>query len=317
LIQYFQDIATTFLKYRYLHNNNILIKKINKIVYSLCKASIRILIPLCYHYNKSEQPGIAAGSYDGSPPIILSLTTFPARVNTIWIVLETLMRQSFKPNRIILWLAAEQFPNGLSELPGKVLNMQKRGLEIRFCDDLRSHKKYYYTMLENPDAIVITVDDDVFYPENMVSLLVKQYQRHPNCIVANRAHKITFADNKVAPYSKWITFALGEKNPSMLLVPTGVGGCLWPPHILHKEVFNKKAMKELAPLADDMWLKCMGVLNGVKVVKSMPILSEFFTLRGLYKTGLAKQNIGKNLNDIQLSKIMEAYSIDFSIYRDS
>jgi len=316
LIWQLQEINTALLRYRYLHNNRM-IKVINKIVYILCKAVIRAGMPLYYNYSKSEKSGIANETNNALPPIIISLTSFPARINTIWIVIETLMRQSLKPNKIVLWLAAEQFPKGLLELPDKVLVMQKRGLEIRFCDDLLSHKKYYYTMLENPDSIVITVDDDIFYPENMVSLLVKQYQKYPDCVIANRAHKITFIGNKVAPYSKWIKFALGEENPSMLLAPTTGGGCLFPPHIFHKEVFNKDAIKKLAPLADDIWLKCMLVLNGVEVVKSKPILSEIITLKGASRTGLAKQNVDNNLNDTQLVKIMESYNIDFSKYMEN
>ncbi|MPL68901.1 hypothetical protein SDC9_14634 [bioreactor metagenome] len=315
MIWQLQEINTALLRYRYLHNS-IITKTISKIIYSLCKVVIRVGMPLYYKYSKSEKSGIANEINNALPPIIISLTSFPARINTIWIVIETLMRQSLKPNRIILWLATEQFPNGLSELPAKVISLQKRGLEIRFCDDLLSHKKYYYTMLENPDSIVITADDDIFYSENMVSLLVKQYQKYPNCVIANRAHKITFIGNEVAPYSKWIKFALGEGNPSMLLAPTTGGGCLFPPHVFHKEVFNKDAIRKLAPLADDIWLKCMLVLNGVKVVKSKPILSEIITLKGASRTGLAKQNVDNKLNDTQLMKVMESYNIDFSNYMD-
>ena len=65
-----------------------------------------------------------------------------------------------KPDEIILWLAEEQF-NGIDSLPKALLEQQKRGLTIRFCDDLRSHKKYYYTMQEYPRDIVILVDDDI------------------------------------------------------------------------------------------------------------------------------------------------------------
>ena len=45
------------------------------------------------------------------------------------------------------------------------LDQQKRGLTIRFCEDLKAHKKYYYAFKEYPDDIVITVDDDVIYPQ--------------------------------------------------------------------------------------------------------------------------------------------------------
>lgn len=43
--------------------------------------------------------------------IIVSLTTFPARISTVWITIETIFRQEVMPDRIVLWLAKEQFPN--------------------------------------------------------------------------------------------------------------------------------------------------------------------------------------------------------------
>ena len=42
--------------------------------------------------------------------VIVSLTTFPARISTVWITIETIFRQEVMPDRIVLWLAKEQFP---------------------------------------------------------------------------------------------------------------------------------------------------------------------------------------------------------------
>jgi hypothetical protein len=48
---------------------------------------------------------------------IASLTSFPARINHTYISIECLLRQSVNPDRIILWLAEDQFPNQLNDLP--------------------------------------------------------------------------------------------------------------------------------------------------------------------------------------------------------
>ena len=42
--------------------------------------------------------------------IIVSLTSFPGRINEVWICIESLMRQTFKPDAIELWLSLKQFP---------------------------------------------------------------------------------------------------------------------------------------------------------------------------------------------------------------
>ena len=39
------------------------------------------------------------------PNLIVSLTSYPKRINTIWITIESLIRQVQKPDMIILWLA--------------------------------------------------------------------------------------------------------------------------------------------------------------------------------------------------------------------
>ena len=43
--------------------------------------------------------------------IIVSLTSFPGRINEVWICVESLMRQTFKPDAIELWLSLRQFPD--------------------------------------------------------------------------------------------------------------------------------------------------------------------------------------------------------------
>ena len=308
MINWCRDLCTTSLNFRYKHNN-IFSKRIAKMTYKLCLRVVQIFVPMLYSCIENEDTGVTTNDY--GVPIILSLTSFPARIESVWLTVETLMRQDMKPNRIILWLAKEQFTNGDADLPMKLLKLKKRGLEIRYCTDLISHKKYYYTMLENPKAVVITADDDIFYPSDMISLLFKKYKQYQDCVVCNRAHKITFSSSgQVSSYNKWELLSSGEAKPSMLLVPTGAGGCLYPPGCLDKEVFNIPAIKELAPLADDLWLKCMSLLKGRKVVKSKAILAEVFPQRGSKKTGLAMINVRKNQNDIQFAKIINRYNID-------
>ncbi|MFS3010283.1 hypothetical protein AAH021_23745 [Bacteroides thetaiotaomicron] len=103
--------------------------------------------------------------------VICSLTSFPARIENIWVSIETVMRQTYKPDAIILWLAESQFPD--HKLPETLVRLQDKGLTIRFVDeDLRSHKKYYYVLQEFKDSNVILLDDDLYYPDGLVENLV-------------------------------------------------------------------------------------------------------------------------------------------------
>ena len=93
-------------------------------------------------YYKKMQSKRGYKETKNKPRIIISLTSFPKRIDIVWITIESILRQSQKPDEIILWLAEEQF-QGIDSLPKSLLELMERGLTIRFCDDLRSHKKYY------------------------------------------------------------------------------------------------------------------------------------------------------------------------------
>ncbi len=142
-------------------------EKMISIHYKFNKALVNLFYPVF---------GKCRNGVDKSRNVIISLTSYPARIDTLHLTVMTLLNQTVKPRSVMLWLANEQFPKREDELPEKLLALKKYGLEIRFCEDLRPHKKYYYTMKENPECYVITVDDDVFYPENLVEELMTASQ---------------------------------------------------------------------------------------------------------------------------------------------
>lgn len=74
--------------------------------------------------------------------IIVSLTSYPARIAGIAQMLESIYSQTRKADKIVLWLAEEQFPNRDDDLPDDLRKLQfEDKLEVRWCDDLKPHKK--------------------------------------------------------------------------------------------------------------------------------------------------------------------------------
>ena len=95
--------------------------------------------------------------------VIVSLTSFPARINTVWMVVESLKNQTLRPMKIILWLSKEQFPTK-QDIPNSLWECEDSLFEVRIVDgDIRSHKKYYYVLQEYPDKSFVTCDDDIYY----------------------------------------------------------------------------------------------------------------------------------------------------------
>lgn len=200
--------------------------------------------------------------------IIVSLTTYPARITTVHRVIKTLLIQNIKPDKILLWLADSQFPAKENELPSVLLELKKYGLEICWCKDIKSHKKYYYTMQEYPEDIIITVDDDIYYQPVMTQLLYDSYLKFPKAISCLRANLITRNTNgEMTRYELWdkgYTEVVGE--PVMDLLAVGMGGVLYPPHVMPDELFDDYAVETVCPCQDDLWLKAMELKSKIPVV---------------------------------------------------
>jgi hypothetical protein len=239
--------------------------------------------------------------------LIVSLTTYPARWNIVYVTIESLMRQTIKPDSIVLWLSAEeaQYDN----IPDNLKRLESRGLDIRFVDEnLKSYKKLIYSLDCYLGCNIITCDDDVLYPKDFISGLVKASMMNPGCIVAYRCTVMSKIDNKaLTPYLTWPN--AGSPGPSLTLFPTGNGGILYPPGSLHSEVLNKKAFIDLCPLADDVWFKAMALINETKVVMVNDSSIEFPTVNGTQDSALWHENVIKNRNDEQLKKVFDFYKL--------
>ena len=239
--------------------------------------------------------------------IIVSLTSYPARINTVVHAIESIKNQTVSADKIILWLAEEQFPAGLESLPAQLRAAVDDCFEIRWCQDLKSHKKYYNVMLEYPDSLIITVDDDLRYPEDMIEKLLLSYLQYPFAVSCMRAHLISFDENgKIAPYAQWGKSNATVSVPTHALFATSGAGTLFPPRCMNHELFNAEAIKTLCLDADDLWLKAMQVLNGTPVViASEPAPLKY--IEGTQEEALWKSKLAEGKNDEWLARILERY----------
>lgn len=243
--------------------------------------------------------------------LIISLTSYPARIGFVHLTVRSLLKQTMKADKILLWLAEEQFPNRGNDLPPELTSLVAEGFDIRWCDDLRPHKKYFYTMQEYPESIIITVDDDMEYQDTLVETLYRSYLIFPYAVSCMRAHEIVFSDDGgVAPYAQWKRISSCYYQPSMSLMATGVGGVLYPPHCMPHEVFDADMIKKLCLNADDLWLKTMEVmaLTPTVIAGSTP---ENANIIGSQDTALWKSNDRGNANDSQFRAILDAYNCTF------
>ncbi|MCL2439064.1 MAG: hypothetical protein FWD15_00970 [Alphaproteobacteria bacterium] len=216
-----------------------------------------------------------------SPKLIVSLTSYPARMNAgiTKYAIFSLLNQSVKPDKVILYLCADEFPGGEASVPADIKAFKKNGLEIRFYDcNIRSYTKLVPALGDFPDYVIATADDDIFYPSNWLEKLYDAYLKNPKAIHCHRARRISFSRRRGIPrqYSVWKLISK-RTGPSVLNFLTGVGGVIYPPHSLHSEVLNKDMFIRLAPTTDDIWFWAMATKQGTKIcVVPRPLSFQVF-----------------------------------------
>lgn len=274
--------------------------------YSQCKQSnlawkcirfgIRVLINI---YARWGMPIGTKNAAITEQTIIVSLTSFPARIKNIWITCATLLNQYYENIHIVLWLSKEQFPEGKKSLPKSLVNLTNKGLDIRFVDDdLRPHKKYFYSFKTWPNNCIITVDDDIIYNPNIVDKLVTIYKQFPKCVICNRGVKISHAS-----YSHW-EIAHNKLQPTYGIMPTGIGGVLYPPLCYDVEnMFDVDTIKKTCLHGDDLWLNLMTRRKNTQIVLS-GFRTGLVTILSSQESALCNTNVlSGNRNDEQITNL--------------
>ncbi|WP_051192171.1 hypothetical protein [Butyrivibrio sp. VCB2001] len=256
---------------------------IKKIVNFLEKKYSLICITISWWlFCRSNSPlGVYKG--DRKERIIVSLTSYPGRINYVFKTIQSLLLQVLKPDRIILWLSQEQFKGLESELPHELLELKNYGLEIRWCKDTKSYKKLIPAVKEWPKDIIVTADDDTYYRKKWLLELYEAHLKNPKDICAHRVTKIVLIDNEY----KTIVGGVDVWNFACYLNKlTGVGGVLYPPGCFYKDLFREDIFMKKCTTNDDVWFWLMGVLNGTKV---FPVRKSFskniLTVKGSQTNG--------------------------------
>ncbi len=243
--------------------------------------------------------------------VIVSLTSFPAAIPYAADAVLSILKGYTLPDKIVLYLTLSQFID--KRIPDELVQLSKDYpiFEIRNYDkDIRSYRKLIPALIDFPEAIIVTIDDDVAYHKNMLRDLLQLHEQIPNAILAHRAKRMK--PNK--PYKKWkkyrwYHFLTQKIHSDFRNIQTGVGGVLYPPHSLKEEMMNVELFTQIAPTTDDIWFWAAGVANNIPVV---PVPFGYNKPKGLHKPkSISLKSInfksGIDRNSAALKAIIKAY----------
>ena len=239
--------------------------------------------------------------------VIITLTSYPARISFVIQSLRSLLNQDIYFEKIILFLAKEQFPSLEKDLPLDIVKLIGPKFTIEWCEDIRSYKKYIPAIRKYNDKVIVTADDDLLYPSFWLRNLVKARASNPNVIHAMRTHIITFKGNKMQSYNKW-----KKENDcdvtGYCVFPTTGAGVIFNPSQLHVEVLSESKFNSLAPDADDIWFWAMAINNGVKIHAIQPGYLKLNYIDGSQEVGtLFEKNKLSTGNDLKLMNVLKSY----------
>ncbi|MEM9471855.1 MAG: glycosyltransferase family A protein [Pseudomonadota bacterium] len=210
---------------------------------------------------------------DAASGVVVALTSYPARYDTLHLCLQSLFRQSAQPERFILAVSRDEVD--ASPLPAHIACLDGQLLDIVHDDgNTRSYKKIAPALMRYPGTTIVTCDDDKIYPPNWLKHLLRAAERTPDAIVCHRARVArALSDDTWAPYRTWPS--CNYDTPSMATVPIGSGGVLYPPGALDAIATDRQLFLEIAPSSDDLWLKFAAWKRGTPACQVRRTPSKF------------------------------------------
>ncbi|WP_139244904.1 hypothetical protein [Arthrobacter sp. cf158] len=202
---------------------------------------------------------------------------------------------------MILWVDEPDFQ---PEAYPMLQRLQRRGLEIRFCDDFGPHKKYFpYCRDFARDGLDLALaDDDLMYPRRWLEILIRA-SGHVHEIPAYRAHrmKTNAGDATLADYNSWTPAPVGSNSHANFL--TGGAGVLLPPRLQSAIKDAGTQFLDVAPRADDIWLNALAIRSGYRR-RVVDAAGQHLTIYPRsQEQALHYENVSEGKNDTQLAAV--------------
>ncbi|OFC70110.1 hypothetical protein [Alteromonas confluentis] len=239
--------------------------------------------------------------------VLVTLTTYGMRLKSVHKTILSILRQTQLPEKIVLWLDEKEFSD--NDLPVELTELVGERFEVRYCENMRSFTKLVPSIREFPGKSFITIDDDFEYPVDLIEKLMDSASEFPGSIISARGRIIKYQNSDFLSYPQWNL--LDRKTASFspfCVLPLGYAGVYYPAGALHEDVKNLENFMSVAPHADDLWFKAMGLLNKTSVVVlPLAVSMSMTTIDGTQDNALYLTHNAGDANTEQMRAIVKLY----------
>jgi hypothetical protein len=220
--------------------------------------------------------------------IIVSLTSWKKRINLAHKPIEILINNTYKPDKIILNLAIEEFPQKNLELPKSILRLFNfNNFEIFWVyKNNNVFKKLIPTINRFKNDLIITIDDDVIYPFDLIENIIKNF--------------IKFGSNKPMSfgniYSDWII--------NKTRINSHFGACSIVKYEFFKEKLNelyKETTEELVnkniKCFDDILYTYAALINNFQYLRIKNYSIKNYVLNSKFQNYSFSENYSKRIHN--------------------
>lgn len=238
-------------------------------------------------------------------PVVVSLTSIPSRIKFVHLTIRSLLVQTKRPVKILLWIHESHknlITKELKKLEGEIFEIHYASFDI-------PHLKLVETLKKFPQSPIVTVDDDHIYDNKLLQILYETHLQKPEKIISTISRLIKFdAHNRSLPYTKW-PYVEKLNYESRFLLPLGVFGVLYPPNSFDEKVTNIELIETLSPKADDLWFKALSLIKGTEVAIAGNKIKKPTLILKTQEITLKNHNVSQDNNRIQWDKLVDYFSI--------
>lgn len=198
--------------------------------------------------------------------VVVSFTTIPNRISKIKPMVDSILNQTYEADEIVLWVDEDyKRVGGKMNIP-KFISDSK--IRVEYCEDIGPFTKLQYSLdehWEDKDTIIVTADDDVYYPPTWLEGLVEASKKNPDIAIGYRGRNLLDKSARFLNYNHSQLFQ-GSPYPhhsKEVDIITGTWGALYKPKFFDEDIFGEDVTHENF-FVDDIWINGNLAMNGVK-----------------------------------------------------